>query len=279
MKQILEFLKDPKKQRLLLLVGIFVLSIFLFKDCGRTKTDNEVTQLKQNIEAYKDSLTVSKNKAKEIQYNNGVLAATNNNLNELNKDLANEVDKQKGKVIFLTKSNASLVDSINKLKNGNITVKVNGDGSQDIAWHFDTLYAAGNGHYIKGNIHVLPLTHDTTIMIKTKTGNVALTIPKITSDDVEVSIPKDSIAFTLITGLERDKESNSLKIFVRSPYPGFSVTKLEGAIIDPQKDPLIKSYFPRKRFVIGPQIGAGLTGDLKLRLFIGLGVTYKIFEF
>lgn len=280
MKNILNLLKNPTLQKIVMIVTIFILSVFIFKDCGRTTTDDAVTKLEQNIAYYKDSLIIQKNKNKDIEYSRAVLAATNKNLESLNSDIKKEIEKEKGKVIYLSKLNTKLVDSLNHInsKNGNVDVRLNSDGSTTISWSYDTTYSEGNFHGISGNVKMF-FVNDTIRTITENGSLINIISPKIDKKSIEVNIPVDEMHIALITGLQRNKETNNLEIFVRSDYPGFNVTKIDGAIIDPQKDALIKSYFPRKRFVIGPQIGAGISTNLKPSIFIGIGLTYKIFEF
>lgn len=281
---IIKWIKNPTVQRILLLICVFVLAIFLFKGCGRSATDDKITRLEQNICAYKDSLTTSKNKEGELQYNMGLLAATNDDLSLLSDELADEVEKQKGKVIYLSKINAELHDSIteisNKSKGSSVTVKANADGTQDIDWSYEVHYDEFNSRQMEGKARIG--FHDDSVIVKTTITDIGdsirIEIPVIDEDNVVICIPKDIIRMSFSTGLE-EAEDGKMKIYLKSDYPGFTPTKIEGALIDPQESELIKSYFPRKRFVVGPMIGGGLTSDIKLSIFIGVGVTYKIFEF
>jgi len=81
----------------------------------------------------------------------------------------------------------------------------------------------------------------------------------------------------LVTGLT--EEDKKLKIFIRSDFPGFSITKLDGAIIDPQKSDIIKSFFPKKKWGIGPSITLGLDNNLKPAISVGISVSYNIINF
>ncbi|MCK9574563.1 MAG: hypothetical protein WC979_01515 [Candidatus Pacearchaeota archaeon] len=278
-----DWLKNQTVQKTALLVVIFIMSIFIFKGCGQNSQDKEITRLKQNITAQHDSIIVERNKAKEIEYKRGVLAAENGNLKTLNKGLSDEVNKEKGKVIYITKLNAALKDSIAKLNNttnpGAVDVTVNKDGTQTVTFNYDKIYSKGNEHIISGSIDV-GFLQDSTVNVQIIKGNKTFNVklPVIDKNAVNVAV-EDEIHVAIVTGLERDKKDNTLRIFVRSDYPGFVISELEGAIIDPQKDPLIKSYFPRKRFVVGPQIGFGISTGFNPSVFIGIGLTYKIFEF
>jgi len=86
----------------------------------------------------------------------------------------------------------------------------------------------------------------------------------------------DEIGFSLVTGLR--KKDGKLEIFVRSDYPGFTLTKLDGAIIDPKKNPVFKEFIKKKRFHIGPMVGVGIGSGFQFTGFFGVGVTYSIFS-
>lgn len=292
MNTFLKWIKNPTVQKITLLLVIFILCAILFKDCGRTLTDDRITKLEQNIAAFKDTLIIERNKVGEWQAKHAVIAATAKDLKILNEELYNEVQKQKGNVIYLSKINAQLEQKIKDLQNtpddpDNITVNVNNDGTQTVNWKYDTVYSKGNERHMVGTAKI-GFMNDTAVVktyITDKGDTLSIRIPLIDKDDVIVNIPKDIIKMTLVTGLERDEKDDVLRIFVRSSYPGFQVTDLEGAIIDPQKDELIKSYFPRKRFVIGTYGGIGATFNMfdnykpAIGPSIGISLTYKIFEF
>ena len=65
------------------------------------------------------------------------------------------------------------------------------------------------------------------------------------------------------------------------------VTKMEGAVVDPDKSKILKDMFPDKRISVGPYIGIGMGGLYNLGgeiifgpvLNVGLGIQYSIFKF
>lgn len=284
--------KNPSLQKIALIVVIFIMAIFLFKDCGRTSDDDYKKKMEQNIAYYKDSLTTERNKTGQLEYERAVLASTKKDLEKQNAELAAEVKKEKGNVIYLANINATLQQQINDLQNSNtpgaINVIVNNDGTQDLTWRYDTIYSEGNERHMIGVVTVAFDEDSTVTQIKiTDTGDtLRIQVPLIDKDNVIINVPKDVMKIKLTTGLKRG-EDNLLKIFVRSDYPNFQISGLDGALIDPQKDPLIKSYFPRKRFVVGFSTGLGATTNI-LKVTpnawafgptISIGLTYKIFEF
>jgi hypothetical protein len=94
-----------------------------------------------------------------------------------------------------------------------------------------------------------------------------------------VKITNDIIGFNIITGLKKNNEF--YEIFVRSDYPGFKPTKIDGAFI-PQKDlfPTQKKY----HWNIGPTFNIGLgvpmsTIEPVIYVGVGIGISYTWFKF
>ena len=63
-----------------------------------------------NIEALNDTVKKVKNKVGEYQFEKTSLATSNDELKTLNNDLQSEVDKQKGRVIYINNAYVSLLD-------------------------------------------------------------------------------------------------------------------------------------------------------------------------
>lgn len=266
-------IKNQKTQSFLYILTIIILVFFIFfifKGVEKNSTKNELTRLKQNIAYYQDSLRTATLKTGELVYERDILAATSKDLKDLSANLYNEVKKQNGQVISLTQINVSLKNEIIELRAGldtNIYLRAWPNGEQSIAWAYDSVYSPGNERHLASETWFKFLS-DTTL---------------IDYNSIKIKITKDINKFSLITGLEEDKETNLLKIFVRSDYPGFTVSKIDGVIIDPQKSDLIKSYFPTKKFGIGFQVGYGLgannNGIIRLGPYLGIGISYNLIRF
>lgn len=74
-----------------------------------------------------------------------------------------------------------------------------------------------------------------------------------------------------------DKEH--LNILVRSDNPYIDVSDINSVVIDPRKSPVIKKYFPQKRWGIGPSIGVGVDKNLHFTPYIGVSLNYNIISF
>ena len=84
------------------------------------------------------------------------------------------------------------------------------------------------------------------------------------------------------TGITESND-DEIEIFIKSDYPGFTPSDIQGAVIDPRKSEVISKYFPPKRWGISPYVGYGIYGDLQKGTFghginIGIGITYDIIQ-
>ena len=59
------------------------------------------------------------------------------------------------------------------------------------------------------------------------------------------------------------EKENKLKIIGTSDNPYVSITDFNGAVIDPTTSDVLKNCFKQKRWGIGPQVGVGVSRDLK----------------
>ena len=254
-----------ERKDILLLAGLAILCMLLFKQCGDAadlKKELEIQSM--NLDALKDSVRVQKNKLGEDVYVKKTLLATKENLEKLNKDLAKELDAMKGKVITLQKiTSKTKVDT--QYVPTYITIRENGEHSLD--WKFDTTYSEGNYRKFSGNsFFILDTVNKRVVPGKTR-------------------INQDEMGFSFVTGIrEKDK---SLEIFLTPKYPGMTITNIEGAIIDPDESEVLKKMFPSKKWSIGPYAGIGMGAGLGFDgkpiagpIFnIGIGLQWAWFKF
>ena len=215
--------------------------------------------IEQNFKVKSDSLRTTINELGDTEHAKQVLIATNKDLGVLNKDLKAEYDKEKGKVYNLTQIIASLNNKPGDPDEPIVIhseVVVYPDSTVGLAWNNDTIYNKYNYRYLSGES-------------KFKYDSTGVT-------NLGTKLIKDNIGFNLVTGLR--KLEGKLEIFVRSDYPGFNVTKLDGAIIDPKKNPVFKEFIKPKKFHFGPMVGIGIGTNLQFMPIIGVGMTYSIFS-
>jgi len=255
-----------------LLAAVIFLLLFLQQCNSNSNLKNEIALKEQNDKAMKDTLSFTKTKNGEMQAEISTLVMDKGTLEKANKGLYDEVQNQRGKVAQLNRVNAELKSDIIEL-NGQISRDEDGiPASLDLAegvskypigfthsFRYDTVFSEGNYRKIAATTK-LKLINDSTV------------IPGITK------INEDVFGISFITGLE--KKDDHYEIFVRSKYPGFQVTKLEGAII-PQDDLLPPQK--KKPWSVGPYIGGSLNinreGATSFGGSVGIGLMYSIFRF
>lgn len=258
MKKIWTFITDSKNKRLVLLIGLFLIVFLFLRQCNKVNNLSENNDiLLQNEAYYKDSLKLVNNKVGELQFERAVLITTSKKLKKDSSDLSLELKKQKGHIVYLN-------NIIIKLKNTppdtiyNEIVKYH-NGLYGLKWKLD------EGDQLNYRI----LEGESRFQI-TDSGKV---IPNLTI------FSKDEIGISLYTGLVEKK--GQLNIFVKSAYPGFVVTNLDGALIDPKNSTVLKNLMPKHTWVLGPSVSIGLMYNPKKNnvgpyIGIGIGITRRI---
>jgi len=244
---------SAKRQRNVLIIVLLI--AFIAMGYGFSKYSSMSNQLaitEQNHKALGDSLRVSENKVGDLTFSKNVLIAENGDLKDLNSDLADELDKTKGKVRELTRIISEIKADTVIITNTLIEYP---DGSYGLEWAHDTIYNKDNERHLAG-------------ISKFKLDSLGSVTP------LETTITKDRILFKLVTGL-REKDGN-VEIFVTSDYPGFEAIELDGAIIDPKKHPVIKKFTNKKRWGIGPYVGLGLNVTTTPTPSVGLGASFGV---
>jgi len=252
--------------RVYLLMGIVILLLILLQQCdARKKAEIDAMMAQNNVLALNDTVKKTTNRLNDVQYERKTFITTVKGLEDLNKDLYQEVKAQRGQVAQLTKI-VGVLSTPKPVKPIDGVTTVTGKpcdslgGSFATEWksvqQFDTL----NSRTIKA---------ETAIFLKDK---------KVIKS--ETKILQDEISFDIITGLE--KKDNGYNIFVRSNYPGFRPAKISGAFI-PQSELFPPTAKKNWGLGIGPQVGLGLGGAVVPTpvWYIGLGFSlqYNLFKF
>ena len=237
--------------------SILIIS-FEYQKIQKLKQEKNISQY--NLDALNDTIKIVKNKAGQIEFEKESFISKAKDLEKLNSDLADQLKKEKGKVIYIESANTN-VDNSNSEKINTIPnfINVYNKDSSSIDTKFDTSYDLNNYRRLYIN-----------------------TIIKFDSSKIKYSsskILRDQFGFNIVTGL-KETENNKLRIMIRSDYPGLSFNKIEGDLIDPQNSNILKKFFPPKRFGFGPIIGYGLTYNqsygVKFGIFAGVGIQYNI---
>ena len=206
---------------------------------------------KQNQEALKDSLVITKNKNGELVYSKSILITEGEKLEEYNVELAKELDKTKGKVTQLTRL-------IIQYENGpqiseNDQVIKYGDNLFGIQWEFIQTYAHDNERIIKG-------------LTKFQYDPKAFTIIPI-----HTTLTRDYMNFPIVTGLSEKR--GIIDAFGTSSMPGIVIKDVNGY----QSPDPVKSL---SRFSLSTYLGYGLTYSPQHNMVyhglqVGGGVSYR----
>ena len=257
----------------LAVLGVLIL-ILCMQQCkiSNLKTDMHTKEL--NLNALNDTISVKKNKLGQLQYEKSVLISTASGLKDLDANLSKEVNAQKGTIAYLQAVNAAInTDHETTDITPRYTPSIDATGkivapSCDSALSFNLPWRADKQF--------------DTINFKKLAGVTKFTIKNGIITKATSQVDEDLTSFNIVTGLEKVKESGKpdhYEIFIRSGYPGFKPTKIDGAFI-PQKD-----LFPPQanhHWVFGPtfSIGYGATNTGVGSFFgVGLGISYKLFSF
>ncbi len=257
-----EWIKDPKNQRNLTIVTALIV-IILIQRCSPSQ--GEVNTLKQNIWAMNDSLRSYQTKNGQLIYERGAIIAEGKSLKDYNLALYNEIQYLKDNPIVVVKPEIRIIEIPKYIPIYPGKPRYNEDGSktQDFFWNYDTTYSTGNYRKLDGSFWV---NVDSSLNLKTG----------------PMHIKNDQIGMSLLTGLTENKDGK-LEIFVTSKYPGFSVTKLDGALIDPAKSDVLKKYFPPKRWALGFYGGFGpyvdpFNAKIGMGVQLGIGLQYNLLQ-
>lgn len=224
------------KRDFIFLGTIVLMLLLLLKQCSTASNlENQLDIQNLNLDALNDTVRLQKNKIGEDIYVRKSLLATKQNLEKLNKDLAEELRKEKAKVLTLQKI-TTVIKYETKYVNNYLTRYP--DGKYSLDWKYDTTYSEGNYRKIAGNSF---------FKIDTITGKITPGMTKIGTDES---------GFSFVTGI-REKDG-ALEIFVNPKHPCMQVTNIEGAIIDPHKSDVLKKMFPVKKWSVGPYLGVGI---------------------
>lgn len=236
-----------------------VLFFLLLNQCNATKNaKTELAQSKQNIFALTDTIKVVVNKANELQFEKGMLITSEKGLRDLNAELYKELKKQSSDIAFLQKIVAKITTQHTDIISG--TGNISGNPCDSIGkfvaeWEVHKQFDSINYRSLKANTEI--------------------TVNKREIKGVSTNIINDEIGIGLITGIKENREGN-FEIFVKSNYPGFVPTKIEGAFI-PRKELFPPEQKKNWSVGIGPQAGVGIGGTTSIGpvWYIGLGASLQ----
>jgi hypothetical protein len=265
-----------------------LLILFMAQTCRElVKAKEDASNAHQNIIALTDTLHKERLKTGELQYSIAGYISSVDDLKKLNKNLYDEVEKQKGTVINLNRLTILLqqdkeelskyIDSLKMIIN--TPIKIN-DTTYVVPWTLPFTYDSTNFDVWSGQTKIgLTLSKiSKTYIFKGNSIDGTLELPKFDFSQIEVTnLGTEMISrktqIELVYGQKYVK--GKLVIFANSKYPGFSVVNMEGFTVP---EP------PKKRWFTGFSINFGimLAYDFvqqKPTMVIGPCVGYNIFQF
>lgn len=171
------------------------------------KLKKKLAVAEHNVKVANDSIRLVKDKLGRDEYDKlAYLTNSVKNLEKLNSELAEEVRAIKGNVNTIIKSDIKIVEKPVPFEVRAELV----DSTLTAFFNYDSTYSPGNYKKLSGYTQY-----------NLKDGTV---VAKKITDEVGISFT------TGIKGMEEGKP----EIFLKSNYPGFSVTNLDGAVLDPK---------------------------------------------
>lgn len=190
----------------------------------------------QNLSALSDSISITQNRAGEIEYQKEILVASEKTLKNLNAGLAAELKKEKDKVLFLSRSKLTISTPEQRADSATMTMdSTDSTRHYRFSWNIE-LSGSGWNKRLEGMTAVT--------MAGMKTGFSSLHL----GFDSTV-ILKDELKTSLKTGLSWNSDKR-LQVFNHAAYPGLSWGDIKGAFIDEKM--FLKtdnrSWFKRNRY-------------------------------
>jgi len=245
-KNILAFLTDTRNTRMLLLGGIVVLVMLLFRQCQATaEARREVTRVVNNYEAANDTIRNYINELGNAEAEKKALVLT---LTEVRDSL--EFEKNKPPITVI-KYRTRIVEKIVEVPVYQIDTII-GDFSS--AFTIDKWSSWGKS------------SRKIKFLVPYETQGDSLTLGNATID-LEQNI-------WLTASILRDKKTEEVFVNLTSDYPGTTFNSAQGIMIDPNSKGLLDlQYQNRKTLGLGLQLGVGLSGT-GFTPYVGLGLNY-----
>lgn len=256
MKTLVEIIQNKFFPWALLLIAMIVAG-FLYQGNQNLKIKDRISE--QNQTALTDSVKiVIDKKTGEMTASTAAFVANEKDLNVINKDLAERVKKEKGKVVsfsnanlILRQTNADLRKYIKVLENPVPPEKVN-DSTYVIPWNLTYKYDSLNYDIFQGKSQIK-------IGLDPNPNNSFLV-----NHDWDLMTYRESM---INLSFGQKVENKQLRIFVESNYPGLSVQSMKGVFIDPNTNKYIKQLMKKKHWFTG--FGVGFSGTLGYNVFSG----------
>lgn len=196
-----------------------------------------------------DSLFIYKNKLKEVYKEKEIYVQDLKDLQKQNNLLANEVNKLKNNPVVVTQTELKIKIDTVYAKSDTIILHPK-DSLYSLKWSIDD-----NQYYC---IQGLTNVKSDFSFFKTQLNNLELST-RLTLDIIE--------------------KNKTLQLIGKTDNPYINIISMDGVVLDPSKNPLLKKYYKQKKWSIGPSVGFGFTREMKFSPTIGIGINYGIIQF
>lgn len=191
------------------IASVLVMSLLMNLNTCNNNRDlrKQVAVAQHNINALNDTIRVTKDREGKAEYNKlSLLTDKLSNLEKLNSDLAQEVKAIKGKVSTIIKGDVQIVhDTVPLIVKGELV-----DSTVRADFNFSANYSPGNFRKFVG-----------------------YTKFNLRNGESKGELTQDSLGIRFVTGI-KNLDKGKPEIFLKSDYPGFSVSALDGAVLDPK---------------------------------------------
>ena len=245
----INYLSKITKREWILLIIIFALCAININSCINRNKNNNVKYIKDSTEVYQD-----KKGNQYIAKETGVV--DKNWLKKYNFDLYNEY-KNNNKYNPLIITQTKTITKIDSIPLSTTIEKY--PNYYKFNWEYSEKKDNNNYFNIQGSTE----TDSLFTYSKSKLNKMEL------ASDLTLNI------------IENPKDKNTLLITAKSGNPRMNISNINGAVINPKKNSVIKKQFPTKRWGIGIQAGAGIGYDINNKKlssgpYIGIGISYNI---
>lgn len=202
---------------------------------------------------YEDTLSVYKNKLKEEYASKKMYIQTIEQLEENNKELYAEIKNLKDNPIVITKT--ELVVKVD-------TVMMDNTGVDEYTKEDTTYYdLKWNKQDPQGFYDIAGFTTVNAL----DPYNFSTTLTRL---NMPVKLTLDII--------EKD---NQFSLIGKTDNPYITITDYNASFLDPSESKVFNKLYKQKRWHLGPQVGFGLSNDLRPSLYLGFGLTWSIISF
>jgi len=271
--EIMKFLKGVWKfinSKIFGYIMIIVIAIFLVGTCSRVSNLKEEAEIKdQNISALADSIKTIKTANGELQASRDAYMASAKELEQYNKELSDDVKKQKGNVVTLNKIVFNLEQDkaeLEKWKAENQPKPNPPSQETDSTWKVPWV-----ARYVYDSTNFDSYAGTTIIGLR---GPYDLSKVSVFHNGTDLTYRNSQIGLIWGQKWEGKGKNKRLRVYAQTAHPAFKAKLLEGVYVD----------YPEKRhwftgFGVGPTLNLGYDFlNNQPAVVVGIGIHYSIYS-